>query len=227
MDKLNYYAIIVAGGSGKRMNSILPKQFLNVAGKPIIMHTIEKFSKSKFNPEIILVLSKNDVFTWNQKVSDYNFDIPHKVVIGGEERFFSVKNGLDVITEQNAIVAIHDAVRPLVSLNTIDNCFINAVKNGNAIAAISSKDSIRIKENKSNHAMPRYQVYLVQTPQTFLCKQLNQAYQQEFSKDFTDDASVVEKFGFDIFLEEGDQFNIKITYEEDLILAEALIKNQN
>ncbi|RZJ63678.1 MAG: 2-C-methyl-D-erythritol 4-phosphate cytidylyltransferase [Flavobacterium sp.] len=226
MENLTFYAIIVAGGAGKRMNSAIPKQFLDIAGKPILMHTIEKFSRSTYNPKIILVLSAADISIWEQKVAQYSFDIPHQIVSGGKERFFSVKSGLDTIREQNSIIAIHDAVRPLVSLSTIDSCYSNAIENGNAIAAIVSKDSIRIKNIDHNQAISRDLVYLVQTPQTFSFGQLSDAYKQEFSKDFTDDASVVEKSGYDIFLEDGDQFNMKITYEEDLIIAEALIKNQ-
>lgn len=226
MNQPTFYAIIVAGGAGKRMNSRLPKQFLNIAGRPILMHTIEKFHKSNYIPNIILVLSSADLKIWDQKVKEFNFVIPHIVVSGGKERFFSVKNGLDIITQANSFIAIHDAVRPLVSLNTINNCYKNAITNGNAIASISSKDSIRIIDAVKNIAIPRNQVHLVQTPQTFSFKQLGIAYKQDFSPDFTDDASVVENAGFKIFLEEGDQFNIKITYEEDLVLAEALLKNQ-
>lgn len=223
MENLTYYAIIVAGGSGKRMNSSLPKQFLNIAGKPILMHTIEKFNKSKYNPDIILVLSQNDIDTWNQLVLEHDFKIPHQIVKGGSERFFSVKNGLSSINNSESIIAIHDAVRPLVSLKTIDNCFENAAKNGNAITSRSSTDSVRIKENQKNYGVFRDQVYLIQTPQTFTYDQLSNSYQQDFSSDFTDDASVVEKYGYQIFLEDGDLYNIKITYQEDLVLAEALI----
>lgn len=226
MDNLTYYVIIVAGGSGKRMNSSLPKQFLNLAGKPIIMHTLEKFNQSKYNPNIILVLSPDDITTWNQKIAEHHFQIPHQIVTGGAERFFSVKNGFASITKPNSIIAVHDAVRPLVSIKTIDNCFENAAVNGNAIAAIGSKDSVRVMNGIKNYSIARDQVYLVQTPQTFSYKQLYDSYQQDFSKDFTDDASVVEKYGNKIFLEKGDLFNIKITYQEDLVIAEALISQK-
>jgi 2-C-methyl-D-erythritol 4-phosphate cytidylyltransferase len=226
MKQPTFYAIIVAGGAGKRMNSVLPKQFLTIAGKPILMHTIEKFHKCDYHPKITLVLAANDLEIWNQKIKEFDFKIPHSVVAGGSERFHSVKNGLDAIKEHHAFIAIHDAVRPLVSFGTINNGYENAMLNGNAITAISSKDSIRIADSEKNYAIPRNQVYLVQTPQTFSYNQLETAYKQEFSNDFTDDASVVEKAGFEIFLQEGDQFNIKITYEEDLILAEALLQNQ-
>lgn len=224
MEQHTFFAIIVAGGSGKRMNSVLPKQFLTIAGKPIIMHTIEKFHVSSYQPKIILVLSSADIHTWKELVKEYNFKIPHTLVIGGKERFFSVKNGLETIKEQNSIIAIHDAVRPLVSLKTINNCYTKAIKNGNAVTSISSRDSVRQKEGEKNFAIPRDKIFLIQTPQTFNYNQLNTAYHQDFSKDFTDDASVVEKAGFQIFLEEGDQFNIKITYQEDLDLAEVLYK---
>ncbi len=222
-----FYAIIVAGGTGKRMNSLLPKQFLTVAGKPILMHTIEKFHKSQYQPKIILVLSPQDLETWKMQIEEFGFKIPYSIVSGGKERFFSVKNALDTITETNAFVAIHDAVRPLVSLSTIDNCYKNAIAKGNAITVIGSKDSVRIAADDKTRAIPRSQVYLVQTPQTFSAEQLKIGYEQEFSDDFTDDASVVEKAGYRIFLEEGDHFNIKITYQEDLVVAEALLKNQS
>jgi 2-C-methyl-D-erythritol 4-phosphate cytidylyltransferase len=221
----DYYAIIVAGGSGNRMNSEIPKQFLNLSGTPILMHTIKAFYQNETKPHIILVLAKADEERWQTLIKQYQFGVPHQIVIGGKERFHSVHNGLKTITNKNAIIAIHDAVRPLVSQKTITNCFINALKNGNAISAIPSKDSVRSLVNQKSKALNRSEIYLVQTPQTFTYQQLNVAYNQNFESFFTDDASVVEKAGFTINLENGDEFNFKITFKEDLTLAEALLNS--
>ena len=221
-----YYAIIVAGGSGKRMLSDIPKQFILLNNIPVLMHTIKAFYQNKYQPEIILVLAKADEKLWQNLIEQYNFTIPHKIVFGGLERFHSVKNALDQIIDENAVVAIHDAVRPLVSQETISNCYQKASENGNAVAAIPSKDSVRkLTDNKST-ALLRSEIYLVQTPQTFLYNQLNKAYQQDYSSEFTDDASVVEKAGFTIQLEKGNEFNFKITFKEDLIIAEAILESK-
>ncbi|OAQ39577.1 2-C-methyl-D-erythritol 4-phosphate cytidylyltransferase [Pedobacter psychrophilus] len=218
-----FYTIIVAGGSGSRMSSDIPKQFLKANGLPILMHTINTFHLNKYQPQIILVLANADEKLWHDLIEEYSFKVPHQIVFGGEQRFYSVKNGLEKIKEENAIIAIHDAVRPLVSQNTISNCFETAVTKGNAIAAIPSKDSIRKLTNGKTEALDRKEIYLVQTPQTFQHPQLKKAYQQNYQDLFTDDASVVENAGFDINLEKGDEFNFKITFKEDLIIAETLL----
>lgn len=227
MNELNtYYAIIVAGGSGKRMDSTIPKQFILLNNQPILMHTIQAFHQNDYNPKIILVLAKADEELWNNLIQQYNFNISHQIVYGGEERFHSVKNALAIIDDKQAIIAIHDAVRPLVSQQTISNCYRKATESGNAIAAVPSKDSIRKLEREKSIALLRSEIYLVQTPQTFSANQLSVAYQQEFNTSFTDDASVVEKAGFDINLEKGDEFNFKITFKEDLIIAEAILNSR-
>ncbi|ADY51696.1 2-C-methyl-D-erythritol 4-phosphate cytidylyltransferase [Pseudopedobacter saltans DSM 12145] len=224
-----YFAIIVAGGSGKRMHSSIPKQFLLLNGKPILMHTIEKFHKSSYHPEIVLVLSESDIELWHELTKKHQFSIPHKIVPGGAERFFSVKNGLAILDdlasqEESAIVAIHDAVRPLVSISTIDRSYETAKKHGNAVTAVASRDSVRLQNQNGNQSVSRENVYLIQTPQTFNYKQLKQAYLNKYNTNFTDDASVVEASGYSIFIEEGDQFNIKITFPEDIIFAESFLK---
>ncbi|MFC5283935.1 2-C-methyl-D-erythritol 4-phosphate cytidylyltransferase [Pedobacter alpinus] len=226
MTDYNFYAIIVAGGSGSRMNSDIPKQFLELNGKPILMHSIDAFYTNENKPSIILVLAKADYDLWNALVAKHKFKTPHQVVNGGTERFHSVKNGLGLINKENSIIAIHDGVRPLVSQQTISNCFKNALINGNAIAAAPVKDSVRMLQNSKSTALKRCEIYLVQTPQTFNYNQLKTAYQQNFDSFFTDDASVVEKAGFSINLEKGDEFNFKITFKEDLILAEAIINSK-
>lgn len=228
MNKLKtYYAVIVAGGSGKRMNSEIPKQFILLKGLPIIMHTINAFHQNKFSPKIILVLAKADEELWLNLIKQYNFKVPHEIVYGGEERFHSVKNALAKIEDVESIIAIHDAVRPLVSQQTISNCYQKALESGNAIAAIPSKDSVRKINDQKSIALSRAEIYLVQTPQTFIANQLFKAYQQEFNTSFTDDASVVEKAGYEINLEKGDDFNFKITYKEDIIIAEAILNSRN
>nr|MBC7613161.1 2-C-methyl-D-erythritol 4-phosphate cytidylyltransferase [Pseudopedobacter sp.] len=221
----SYYAIIVAGGKGKRMHHDLPKQFIPINGLPILMHSINAFHQNEFKPEIILVLAEVDLKVWQNLINQYQFDIPHQIAFGGAERFHSVKNGFSKIDVQNSIIAIHDAVRPLVSQKTISNCFKTALTKGNAIAAIPSKDSLRSLKDGLSVSLNRSETYLVQTPQTFQYSQLKKAYEQEFSINFTDDASVVEKAGFPILLEAGDQFNFKITFPEDLIIAEILLKS--
>lgn len=223
MNNPSFYAIIVAGGSGSRMNSDVPKQFLELNGKPVLMHTIESFHQNEHQPHIIMVLAAADLEYWEVLKTKHEFNIAHQLVIGGSERFHSVKNGLALINDENAIVAIHDAVRPLVSQDTITDCFNAAIEKGNAIAAIPSKDSVRKLTDGKSEALKRSEVYLVQTPQTFQIAQLTIAYQQNFDSFFTDDASVVEKAGYAINLEKGDEFNFKITFKEDLKLAEAIL----
>lgn len=218
---LRRLAIIVAGGSGTRMGTDLPKQFMLLAGKPIMMHTIEKFHQS--NCEIILVLNVDFHDQWNELCKTYSFEIPHKLIKGGRNRFESVKNGLKSISE-NALVAIHDAVRPLIELDTINNAFDCADKNGNAVVVVTSKDSLRKVENDTSYSVPRSDYFIVQTPQIFDKNTLDKAYKEEFRNEFTDDASVVEKLGVKIHLVEGKQSNIKITYKEDLAIAETILK---
>jgi len=205
------------------MNSEVPKQFLMLNGKPVLMHSISAFYESEHQPEIILVLAQNDLSLWEALIAKHRFTVPHQIVIGGTERFYSVKNGLNLVQHKNAVVAIHDGVRPLVSRNIINNCFKTAITKGNAVAAVAAKDSIRKLNNGKTEALKRSEIFLVQTPQTFQFGQLAEAYEQEFDVFFTDDASVVEKAGFNINLENGDEFNFKITFKEDLNLAETIL----
>jgi 2-C-methyl-D-erythritol 4-phosphate cytidylyltransferase len=225
MNKINpFYAIIVAGGTGKRMSSVLPKQFMELNGKPILMHTISAFSQNIHQPTIIVVLAQEEESTWKELIKKHQFETPHQIVYGGQERFHSVKNALAQILDKNAVIAIHDGVRPLVSQQTISNCFQSAKIKGNAIAAIPSKDSVRRFAAASSEALIRSEIYLVQTPQAFCFNQLKQAYLQDYKQEFTDDASVVEKAGYPIHIEKGDEFNFKVTFKEDIIIAEALLK---
>ncbi len=221
---MKYYAVIVAGGSGNRMQTETPKQFLLLKNLPVLMHTIKAFAQSDTQPKILLVLNKEQQGYWRRLCEELNFRIPHDVIDGGTERFYSVKNAIDRI-DDDSFVAIHDAVRPLVSKALIDNCFQRAEAIGNVIAAVQSSDSVRMLRDEKSTALRRDEIYLVQTPQTFSLKILKAAYQQAFTSNFTDDASVVEALNEEINIIEGERNNIKITYPIDLELAELLLKN--
>lgn len=209
---MNKYAIIVAGGNGLRMGADLPKQFLEIGGKPILMHSIEKFED--FN--IIVVLPENQIDFWKELCKKHNFTIEHKIVSGGSERFYSVKNGLKIIDDNEAVVAIHDGVRPFVSKELVKKLTIEAINLGNAIPFTKSKESIREIKETSSVAVDRSKFVFIQTPQIFLLSQLKKGYEQTFESKFTDDASVVENVLFNIHLIEGEYTNIKITTPEDL-----------
>lgn len=222
---MNFIAVIVAGGKGTRISSTLPKQFLQLNEKPVLMHTIQAFLNSNYKPEIVLVLAKADMEIWRSLCEEFNFHVPHRLVEGGAERFFSVKNAITTIENINAIIAIHDAARPLVSHKLIDCCFEEALKYGNAVPCVKVSESVRELKGNKNNILNRDTIVLVQTPQTFQATQLVQAYQQEFRQAFTDDASVVEQEGYPINLIEGERKNLKITFEEDLKLAAFYLKN--
>ena len=212
-------ALIVAGGKGERMNTDIPKQFLVLNDLPILMHSLNAFSHLD---KIILVLPRAQIENWEELCKQYNFILKHTVVAGGINRFGSVKNGLAKIDE-GSIVAIHDGVRPLVSKNLIDK-LIGATKKGNGIIPIVAvKDSIRKVEGCKSKAVSRSNLYKVQTPQCFFASTLKDAYKQNFSLFFTDDASVLESNGGKIITIIGEERNLKITTKEDLMLAEALI----
>lgn len=206
------------------MQTETPKQFLLLKNLPVLMHTLKAFAQSDSQPKILLVLNKDQQGYWKRLCGEFNFHVPHEVVDGGSERFYSVKNALDLISD-DGYVAIHDAVRPLVSKELIDNCFRQATAVGNVIAAVQSSDSVRLLQSEKTTALTRSEIYLVQTPQTFGLSILKKAYKQEFTRHFTDDASVVEASGQEINIIEGDRNNIKITYPIDLELAELLLKN--
>lgn len=224
---MRFFAVIVAGGSGTRMNSEIPKQFLLLNGKPVIMHTISAFSTSLEKPEIIVVLNPQQFSYWKGLCELHQFDTKHQLVAGGETRFHSVKNALAIIGEP-AIVAIHDAVRPLINVEIIANAYQQALKTGNAVVAVPSKDSVRWqKANGETQNLSRNEIFLVQTPQTFRSDILEKAYQQPYSEDFTDDASVVERSGEKINLIEGNPENFKITFPADLKVAEILLNEKS
>ncbi len=212
------FALIVAGGRGNRMKNELPKQFIEIAGLPILMHTINIFRKYDPGIAILLILPKQHFQTWKNLCLKFNYIIPHLLIQGGKERFNSVKNGLNKIDE-NGIVFIHDGVRPMVSIDTLQRCFQTALQKGNAIPAMPITESVRKLENGKNSAVNRSDYVLIQTPQTFNVKLIQSAYNQEYSPAFTDDASVLEANGEKINLVEGNRENIKITFPEDLKLG--------
>lgn len=217
------YAIIVAGGTGTRMQSVVPKQFLLLNGEPVLMHTIRAFASTESNPEIIVVMHPEYHEYWQKLCSEHHFNIAHQLISGGETRFHSVKNGL-ALTDDNSLIAVQDAVRPLTPPAIIDKAYQQAAEQGNAIVAVKSRDSIRRLRNGRSENLLRDEIWLVQTPQTFQSGLLKKAYEQPFHNGFTDDASVVEQSGFNILLVEGDHRNMKITFPEDIAIAELLVK---
>jgi 2-C-methyl-D-erythritol 4-phosphate cytidylyltransferase len=220
---MNKHALIVAGGSGIRMGQDIPKQFLHLAGKPILMHTIEKFYEYDNEINIVVVLPGSQIIYWENLVDEFSFTIPHKTAIGGTERFYSVKNGLSYISAPS-VVAIHDGVRPLVSIETINRCFEAAMIYGNSVPVVTPSDSLRIVTNKGSKPVNRELIKLIQTPQVFDTNKIQTAYNQKFNPAFTDDATVLEKTGEKIVLVEGNVQNIKITTPLDLLMAEELMK---
>lgn len=219
---MKLYAVIVAGGSGKRMGADMPKQYLEISGKPVLMHTLERFKTFDESIEIITVLPENQLRFWADLQVKYSFKIPHTLVKGGKTRFFSVKNGLKFV-DVPGLVAVHDGVRPFVSIDTIRRCFDTAEKLGNAIPVITPSDTLRMISEKGSIPMNRTLVRQVQTPQVFNAELIKKAYLQEYLPEFTDDASVLEKTGVKINLVEGNRENIKITNPEDLIISNALL----
>lgn len=219
---MKLYAVIVAGGTGKRMGAEIPKQYLELAGKPVLMRTLERFKAFNESIEIITVLPENQLMFWASLQKKYSFNIQHTLVKGGKTRFFSVRNGLKFV-DVPGIVAIHDGVRPFVSIDTIRRCFETAEKLGNAIPVIPASDTLRLITEHGSSPVNRLLVRQVQTPQVFRADLIKKAYQQEYLPEFTDDATVLEKTGVKINLVEGNRENIKITTPEDLVISSALL----
>jgi 2-C-methyl-D-erythritol 4-phosphate cytidylyltransferase len=217
------YAIIVAGGSGQRMKSSVPKQFIELNGKPVLMHTIEKFYSAGSSINSIVVLPKPHHSAWATLCHKHHFNIPHQICEGGISRFQSVKNGLQLCVEES-IIAVHDGVRPLISPDLILNLYREAESNNAVIPVCPVSESIRKVTGDDSKALDRSQYYSVQTPQCFSSDLLHKAYRQEEQPVFTDDASVVEALGEKVHLFEGESSNIKITTPKDLLLAEAILK---
>ncbi len=213
--------IIVAGGTGKRMGTEVPKQFLLLKQKPVLFYSLETFHAFDPNIQIILVIPETHFNYWKSLCKEHHLDIPLVLEKGGQVRFESVKNGLKRVPD--GLVAIHDGARPLINRQTILNLFSEAEKKGNAVPVQPVNESVREITEQGNHTVDRSKLYLVQTPQIFKSEDLHRAYQQDFREFFTDDASVVETLGIKINLVETTSPNIKITRPENLKVAEALL----
>ena len=221
------YIIIVAGGKGLRMGSDIPKQFLPIGGKPVLMRTLERFRAYSSALQIILVLPEAQQDYWRQLCEDYHFDVEHQIANGGQTRFHSVQNGLALVPDDaEGVVGVHDGVRPFPSIEVIRNCYETARTAKAVIPVIPVVETVRqlMSDGQvSSRTVPRDEYRLVQTPQTFDIQLLKAANRQPYNDGFTDDASVVESYGYAITLVEGNRENIKITTPYDLKIAEVLI----
>lgn len=226
------YVLIVVGGKGLRMGGDLPKQFIPLNGKPVLMHTLEAFYRWGSSAELVLVLPEDHQPYWKMLCREIGCKVPHRIANGGETRFHSVRNGLQFLSEEientserneKALVAVHDGVRPFVSPEVISACFEEAEKSGAAIPVIPMIDSLRETDANGSHPVDRSRYFAVQTPQVFRSDVLLKAYGQDFSPLFTDDASVVEAMGQSIRLVTGNRENIKLTTPFDLLIAKGLL----
>lgn len=219
------YLIIVAGGQGLRMGSCIPKQFLPLNGLPVLMRTIKRFREYDSNLKMILVLPKNQQEYWADLCKNYHFTTAHVVADGGETRFQSVKNGLSLVPDDaDGVIGVHDGVRPFASIEVIRRCF-DMAKEAKAVVPVAPiVETVRLLEPEGgSHTVPRDDYRLVQTPQTFDIALLKAAYAQEYQPAFTDDASVVEAYGQQVTLVDGNRENIKITTPYDLKIARVLV----
>ena len=218
------YVIIVAGGKGLRMGSDIPKQFLPIGGKPVLMRTLERFRTYSDDLQIILVLPEAQQDYWRQLCEEYHFDVEYQLANGGQTRFHSVQNGLALVPDNaEGVVGVHDGVRPFPSIEVIRNCYETAREKKAVIPVIPVVETVRHLENEGSVTVPRNDYRLVQTPQTFDIQLLKAANHQPYNDGFTDDASVVESYGHAITLVDGNRENIKITTPYDMKIAEVLI----
>ena len=215
--------VIVAGGKGIRFGADLPKQFLPMNGKPVLMHTIDAFYNCDNSFDIAVVIPENHFSFWDKLCKKHNFTTPHKVIPGGATRWEAVKNGLNGVDE-DSIIGVHDGVRPLISAKLINSLYSEADYHGAVIPAIKVTDSLRLlnHDNDKSIAVDRELYRAVQTPQVFKGNIIKEAYNMPYEEVFTDDASVVEKYGVEIKIVEGEDTNIKITSAKDLVIAELL-----
>ncbi len=223
MNNNNIYAVIVAGGQGTRMGTAMPKQFLELEGKPVLHHTLQAFIDALPGVHLILVLPAHQVSYAQMVLQTFPARIDLTIVTGGETRFHSVKNGLQGIPE-DGIILVHDGVRPLVTPALIQRCYRQAVEKGSAIPAIPVTDSMRLINDEGSEPVDRSQLRIIQTPQTFRASVLLPAFDQPYSEGFTDEATVVEAYGDEVFLTEGERSNLKITTPEDMMIAAALLR---
>ena len=218
------YIIVVAGGKGLRMGGDIPKQFLPVKGKPVLMRTLENFHAYDEDMELILVLPVDHQPYWKALCEEYHFTLPHRIANGGETRFHSVQNGLALVDDLDGLVGVHDGVRPFVSHDVIDSCYTEAAKGKAVVPVIDVVETVRhLLAEGASETVPRSDYKLVQTPQVFPVSMLKRAYLQEYIPHFTDDASVVEALGCSVSLVAGNRENIKLTTPFDLKVAEALV----
>lgn len=218
------YIIIVAGGKGLRMGSDIPKQFLPIGGKPVLMRTLERFREYSSDLQIILVLPEAQQDYWRELCSKYDFQVEYQLANGGQTRFHSVQNGLRLVPDDaEGVVGVHDGVRPFPSIEVIRNCYATAREKKAVIPVIPVVETVRHLEGNKSVTVPRDEYRLVQTPQTFDIQLLKAANRQPYNDGFTDDASVVESYGHEITLVEGNRENIKITTPYDLKIAEVLL----
>jgi 2-C-methyl-D-erythritol 4-phosphate cytidylyltransferase len=217
------YTVFVAGGSGSRMNSTTPKQFMLLAGTPGLMHTLQRFFDYDTSIIFILVLPESQIVEWKKLCELHQFQLPHQIVVGGETRFHSVQKGLSLV-DGDGLVAVHDGVRPLVNTSTISAVFSTAELKGNAVPSVPLNDSLRRVSGDKNEAVLRSDYCLIQTPQCFSISLLKKAFEQSYSDSFTDCASVLEASGGKINLVDGNVENIKITTPADFMVAESFLK---
>ena len=219
------YAVIVAGGTGQRMGAGMPKQFLLLQGRPVLWHTLNTFLRSYEDIQIILVLPKANVSEGESLRKNLNAEQRIILTEGGDTRFQSVKNGLQLVKEE-AVVFVHDGVRCLITEELIHRCYEQAVIKGSAIPVVTATDSIRIMEDEDHYVMNRNNVRIIQTPQTFQSILILPAFEQSYDESFTDEATVVEAFGENVYLVEGEYDNIKITRPVDLLIAEKILSER-
>ncbi len=220
MDK---YVLILAGGLGKRMNMDIPKQFIPIAGRPVLMHTIIKFREYDPKMQIVVIIPKEHIQLWKELCTEFSFNVEHQIVQGGKERFYSVRNGLKRVLNES-LVLIHDGVRPLVSHETIERVVNTSIEKGNAIPYMDITQSVRKLYNGRSKMINRTNLKAIQTPQGFHSNMIKEAYAKRYRKSFTDDASVLEAIGYEINLVKGNNKNLKITNSTDIHLVDCLMK---
>lgn len=217
------FAVIVAGGKGVRMGSALPKQFLPLLDKPMLHYSISAFVNAFPDIELVLVLPHHQLSYGQIVLQSFPEGLDITIIAGGETRFHSVQNGLQVV-EDNSIVFVHDGARPLISADLVQRCYTQALEKGSAIPAIPVAESMRIQENEHSKPVNRDHLRIIQTPQTFRSDIILPAFKQQYQPAFTDEATVVEAHGTEIFLINGEQNNIKVTTPGDMVIAEVLLK---
>ncbi len=223
---MHKYAVIVAGGAGKRMRNIVPKQFLLLKNKPMLWYSADTFFRAYNDIEIILVLPQQHIEIGNSIAADFKQSSYIKIVAGGDTRFHSVQSGLNEVKEKS-VVFVHDAVRCLVSVPLIQRCYKQALEKGSAVPAVAATDSIRILNGSHHTVADRKQVRIIQTPQTFLSEIILPAFNEAYNDAFTDEATVVEAYGIKVFLTEGEYENIKITRPVDMMIAERILEERS